>query len=152
MAVGGNRPTFGSHFSTLLEHLSKFSSKKTMDVKASWAAEEAKTVEERRRGRNPAQVCDLEPWPVHFSKLAKYQAVHSIKTPEVVRLPALLYHGTFGSGNAFFYVSRSTPAHVEQDKKNDAALAAFKKALPREDGSVRISIHSYYLFRRLSLA
>lgn len=113
-----------------------------MDVKAVWAAEEAKTAEERRGGRKTAGLNDMVPWTVQAASVPKYKAIHSVKPLELSHKPGQVH--AFGHG--FYYFARD---HAN-DAKNTKAIQDYNKSLPKEEGSVRIHYLFCYLIRPFS--
>lgn len=110
-----------------------------MDVKAVWAAEEAKTAETRRGGRKTAGLNDMVPWTVQAASVPKYKAIHSIKPLELTHKPGVVH--SFGHG--FYYFARD---HAN-DAKNTKAITDYNKALPKEEGSVRTHYTCFYHIR-----
>lgn len=110
-----------------------YQSRQPIDVKALWAAEEAKPAEERRGGRATTKLADLEPWTIQATRLPKYKQIHSIKPLQITHAPGRVFHFKSTGGNNHYYI---TPNHTVE-AQNDKAIAAYNKALPKEEGSVR---------------
>lgn len=125
--------------------------RQAMDVKALWANEEAKTLEERREARGPRNqavpVSAMLPWTIHAARLTKYRDIHSITPPTITRIPTAVFHLKTTHGHNVFYPTRATPSIQASDAANAEVLAKYQASLPKEEGSVRLLLFLIHLFR-----
>lgn len=123
----------------------------TLDVAALWAAEEAKTLQDRRAARTARSpsvpLSAMVPWTIHFARLAPYKNVHSLVPPTIVREPTKVFNLKTPFGSSFF-TTRMIPSIMASDNANQDALAKFQASIPKPEGSV--CIHHLLIFSFLS--